>query len=77
MTSRVCPRCNSENVRVLATSPVSGHWIMYVCDVCIYSWRSTEPRSATDPLTYPPEFKIDPADIPALPAIPPVPPRRR
>ena len=48
MTSRVCPRCKSENVRVLATSPVSGRWIMYVCDVCIYSWRSTEPRSATD-----------------------------
>ncbi|GAA4507617.1 hypothetical protein GCM10023191_066270 [Actinoallomurus oryzae] len=50
---------------------------MYVCNTCIYSWRSTEPRSATDPLAYPAEFKIDPVDIPSIPAIPAVPPRRR
>jgi hypothetical protein len=50
---------------------------MYVCDTCIYSWRSTEPDQATDPATYPAAFKIDPAEIPTMAAIPPVPPRRQ
>ncbi|MFE5402971.1 non-oxidative hydroxyarylic acid decarboxylases subunit D [Streptomyces sp. NPDC056580] len=73
----VCPRCDTDTVRVLTTSPVPDRWVMYVCSTCIYSWRSTEPTQATDPATYPAAFKIDPADIPALAAIPPVPPRRQ
>ncbi|MCW2904349.1 MAG: hypothetical protein JWO67_6614 [Streptosporangiaceae bacterium] len=73
----ICPRCDSQNIRLLTISPVPGRWEMYVCGTCIYSWRSTEPDSATDPLTYPAEFKIDPAEIPTLPAIPSIPPRRR
>jgi hypothetical protein len=77
VNTSICPRCDTENVRVLTTSPVAGEWTMYVCMTCVYSWRSTEPPSATDPLTYPAEFKIDPAEIPAIPAIPTVPPRRR
>ncbi|RCG30856.1 hypothetical protein DQ384_12850 [Sphaerisporangium album] len=72
----VCPRCDAENVRVLTTSPVPGRWTMHVCDTCVYSWRSTEPSSVTDPPAYPPEFKIDPAEIPHLPATPAVPRRR-
>jgi vanillate/4-hydroxybenzoate decarboxylase subunit D len=75
--STICPRCDAENVRVLTTSPIPGRWTMYVCNTCIYSWRSTEARSATDPLAYPAEFKLDPRDIPSIPAIPTVPPRRR
>jgi hypothetical protein len=77
VNTSICPRCDAENVRVLTTSPVPGGWTMYVCVTCVYSWRSTEPASATDPLTYPAEFKINPAEIPAIPAIPAVPPRRR
>ncbi len=77
VNSTICPRCDAENVRVLTTSPVPGRWTMYVCDICVYGWRSTEPPSATDPLGYPAEFKIDPAEIAALPAIPAVPSRRR
>ncbi|TJZ94357.1 hypothetical protein FCI23_53965 [Actinacidiphila oryziradicis] len=72
----ICPRCDAENVRVLTTSPVPGRWIMYVCDTCVYTRRSTEPSYATDPATYPAAFKIDPAEIPTMAAIPPVPPRR-
>lgn len=72
-----CPRCDSATVRVLTTSPVPGRWVMYVCGTCVYSWRSTEPATTTDPRVYPAEFKIDPAEIPLMPAIPAVPPPRR
>jgi hypothetical protein len=77
VNTTICPRCDVQNIRVLTTSPVPGRWTMYVCDTCVYSWRSTEPSSVTDPATYPAEFKIDPAEIPGLPPIPPIPPRRR
>jgi hypothetical protein len=77
VNSSICPRCDCDNVRVLAASPVSGRWTMYICNICIYSWRSTEPRVVTDPLTYPRQFKINPAEIPEISAIPTVPPRRR
>lgn len=72
----VCPRCDATSVRVMTTSPVPGRWVMYVCDTCFYSWRSTEPAYATDPAGYPAAFKIDPDSIPGMEAIPPVPPRR-
>ena len=38
----ICPRCDSENIRVMVKSPVGDVWEMYVCDTCLYSWRSTE-----------------------------------
>jgi hypothetical protein len=76
VNSTVCPRCAAENVRILTTSPVPGRWEMYVCDTCVYSWRSTEPAYATDPAAYPAEFKIDIAEIATMAAIPTVPPRR-
>jgi vanillate/4-hydroxybenzoate decarboxylase subunit D len=72
----VCPRCDATGTRVLTTSPVAGRWVMYGCDICFYSWRSTEPAYATDPARYPAAFRIDPAEIATMPAIPPVPPRR-
>jgi hypothetical protein len=74
--SDVCPRCDQRDVRVLTTSPVPGVWTMYSCDVCFYSWRSTEPAYATDPATYPAIFKVDPATIPQMPDVPTVPRRR-
>jgi hypothetical protein len=49
---------------------------MYLCAICFYSWRSTEPEYATDPATYPPEFKIDPREIPEMPVVPSLPHRR-
>jgi hypothetical protein len=61
---------------VLTVSPVLGRWVLYVCDTCFYTWRSTEPSYATDPASYPAAFKIDATEIPHMAAIPPVPPRR-
>jgi hypothetical protein len=49
---------------------------MYVCDTCFYSYRSTEGCTATDPVVYPKEWKVDPAEIPGMLAMPPVPQRR-
>jgi transposase-like protein len=72
----VCPRCEESTVRVMTTSPVPGKWTMYVCDTCFYSYRSTEKASATEPASFPQDWKVDPADIPSMPAMPPVPQRR-
>lgn len=63
-----CPRCDSEKTRVMTKSPVGGAWEMYVCDVCSYSWRSTE-----DPKVLP-KFKLTEEKINGLGTIPPVPP---
>jgi vanillate/4-hydroxybenzoate decarboxylase subunit D len=75
-TPQRCPRCDERRVRVLTTSPVARAWTMYTCDVCFYSWRSTEPPSVTDPATYPAAFKIIAAEIPDMPVVPTIPPRR-
>jgi hypothetical protein len=71
-----CPRCDTHEVRLLTESPVPGRWFMYLCGVCFYSWRSTEPEYATNPATYPAAFKIDPKEIPNMPVVPSLPQRR-
>lgn len=63
-----CPRCGSEEVRVMVKSPVGDVWEVYVCDTCYYSWRSTEKIDVHD------TFKLKPEDIPGLQHIPPIPP---
>ncbi|SDQ15827.1 MULTISPECIES: non-oxidative hydroxyarylic acid decarboxylases subunit D [Actinopolyspora] len=72
----LCPRCDATGVRVLTRSPVPGAWTMFSCTTCLYSWRSTEPAQATTASTYPPEFKINPADIDSMPVVPAVPERK-
>ena len=37
-----CPRCDSDKIKVIATSPVGKVWEVYECMDCYYSWRSTE-----------------------------------
>ena len=37
-----CPRCDSETIKTISTSPVPGVWEYYGCTTCQYSWRSTE-----------------------------------
>lgn len=64
----LCPRCDTENVVVMAKSPVGDVWEMYLCETCFYSWRSTE-TPVVDPL-----FKLTPEKIAGLGIIPPVPP---
>ena len=70
-----CPRCGSDETRVVARSPVEGVWRMFLCSTCFYSWRSTEPAYATTPEGIAPGFRIDPATLPlgkVMPAVPPL-----
>lgn len=70
----ICPRCDTDKVELLVTSPVGNVWEMYVCNTCTYSWRSTETPDKTDPKLYSSKFKIKPESIPNMLVIPPVPP---
>lgn len=63
-----CPRCDSEQIRVMATAPVDNAWEVYVCDKCCYSWRSTECINVID------KFKLDDEKIKNMQMIPPIPP---
>ncbi|MBI2854465.1 MAG: vanillic acid non-oxidative decarboxylation protein [Chloroflexi bacterium] len=40
-----CPRCDSNKIRKIADSPVSGKWEVYGCNDCNYVWRSSEDLS--------------------------------
>lgn len=60
-----CPRCRAGAVRQVAASPVPGRWVMRSCQACWYAWRSTEPRAAIDPGSYPESFRLDPDEITA------------
>ena len=63
-----CPRCDSENVRIMTKAPVEDAWEIYVCDKCCYSCRSTEKIRIHE------KFKLDDEKIRAMQVIPPVPP---
>lgn len=63
-----CPRCGSDKIRVMVKSPVGDAWEVYVCENCVYSWRSTENPDIHE------KFKLNPEEIPELQVIPPVPP---
>ena len=63
-----CPRCDSETIKTISTSPVPDVWEYYGCTTCQYSWRSTE-----HPVVHG-RFKIKPEDIDKLPILPPIPP---
>lgn len=63
-----CPRCEHESISTIAKSPIEGAWEIYQCDLCFYSWRSTEDPHVDD------VFKLTPEEIENLQVIPPVPP---
>jgi vanillate/4-hydroxybenzoate decarboxylase subunit D len=71
----ICPRCRTA-ASTLSTSPVPGRWTVYGCPVCLFSWRSTEPPTVTDPDRYPSNFRIDAQAVPTFTAVPAVPARR-
>lgn len=52
----------------MVKSPVGDVWEVYVCEECLYSWRSTEEVHVLD------KFKLDPEKIKHLGVIPPIPP---
>ncbi|QCH13666.1 hypothetical protein CB0101_00820 [Synechococcus sp. CB0101] len=69
-----CPRCNCKTTEVQFRSPVQGAWELYRCTTCMFTWRSTEPASMTNPELYDPVFKIDPNDLSSFPVMPAIPP---
>ena len=71
-----CPRCRSAKTRVVADSPVEGAWRMFLCPVCFYSWRSTEPDYATTAAGIAPGFRIDSATLDQGKVMPTIPPLR-
>jgi hypothetical protein len=71
-TAPICPRCESSPTKIRFESPVAGVWTLYGCDDCLFTWRSTEPETITDPKLYPARFKVKLEklkDIPVMPAI--------
>jgi hypothetical protein len=52
----------------MTKSPVGNAWEVYVCDKCIYSWRSTEEIKISS------TFRLDDKKIAEMGEIPPVPP---
>ena len=70
----ICPRCESATTEVQFKSPVEGAWELYRCTTCLFAWRSTEPKTITDPKLYPQKFKFKPEDMPGFPVMPSIPP---
>jgi len=68
-----CPRCEAARVERLATSPVPGVWDVLQCQVCLYTWRTTEPVRRTSRHAYPEEFRMTPADIDGAHDVPAIP----
>ncbi|MBM7645453.1 transposase-like protein [Scopulibacillus daqui] len=73
---KTCPRCESKKTETVSQSPVKGAWEVYLCPVCMFTWRSSEPESITNPEKYNKAFKVDPQDIPHAAKVPPVPEKR-
>lgn len=69
-----CPRCNSEKVDIMVKAPVDDAWEVYLCDTCIFTWRSTEGPNITDPDQYDKRFKLNPEEFDKIDQIPPIPP---
>ena len=72
----MCPRCGHEVLAKLADSPVPGVWEVHQCQLCLYTWRNTEPARRTRRELYPEEFRMTRADIDNAPEVPAVPPLR-
>ncbi|MFS2170494.1 non-oxidative hydroxyarylic acid decarboxylases subunit D [Priestia megaterium] len=70
-----CPRCEAKQANLVSKSPVEGAWEIYLCSVCLFTWRSSEPETITSPEKYPRPFKVNPKDVPLATHVPPVPPR--
>ncbi|WP_265442932.1 non-oxidative hydroxyarylic acid decarboxylases subunit D [Flexivirga meconopsidis] len=72
-----CPRCPDGTATVATVSPSGNIWTVYMCRVCHFSWRSTEPKRRTESALYPEAFRLTAADMAAAPDVPAVPPLRR
>jgi hypothetical protein len=75
VSGKICPRCRHEKISLLCKSPVGDVWEMYLCNLCNYSWRSTEIEAIQNPDLYNPKFQLTEEQIDNLMVLPPVPPR--
>lgn len=64
----ICPRCECEQVREMVKAPVGDAWVVYVCEKCCFSWRSTETIHVLE------KFKLNDEKIKNMQMIPPIPP---
>ncbi|NYH80972.1 hypothetical protein FHR84_004345 [Actinopolyspora biskrensis] len=69
----MCPRCADENVSELTASPVPGVWKVLRCDLCLYTWRTSEPARRSTREAYPERFRMSRADIDNAPQVPAIP----
>ncbi|MBA5850174.1 vanillic acid non-oxidative decarboxylation protein [Clostridium sp. cel8] len=69
----ICPRCDSENVKLMTKAPKDNAWEVYICEDCYFSWRSTEDEYIKDPNKYDKRFKINREKIQSLQVMPPIP----
>ena len=72
----ICPRSDTDGVKVIFKSPVEGEWVIYQ-GRCGYMWRSTEPDYITDPDKFDPKFKVKLEDMDKFPMMPAIPPLRK
>ena len=63
-----CPRCDHDDIKVIAKSPEGDVWEIYCCQKCFYSWRSTENITIID------RFKLNDEKIKNMQVVPPIPP---
>ncbi|MCP4180253.1 MAG: UbiD family decarboxylase [bacterium] len=70
---KICPRCDKKNISLLSNSPIRDKWKMYLCNDCLYSWRSTEIEELKNPELYSKKFKLTKEIIENLMEVPPLP----
>ncbi|TPV23636.1 non-oxidative hydroxyarylic acid decarboxylases subunit D [Pantoea anthophila] len=70
----LCPRCTDPNISIMAVSPVKNVWTVFQCQLCLYTWRDTEPVRRTEREHYPEAFRMSRENITNAPEVPSVPP---
>lgn len=67
-----CPRCNSPKIELMTRSKTAD-WQVYVCQACLYCWRTSESASFTHHEFYDKRFALTAEQIAAFTDFPPVP----
>jgi protein-arginine kinase activator protein McsA len=67
----ICPRCDSDQVKIVTKSPVGDVWEVYICESCWFSWRSTEKVEVQE------DFRLNEEKLRDMQVIPPVPPLKK
>jgi hypothetical protein len=67
-----CPRCNSPKTELMTRSK-TANWQVYVCQACLYGWRTSEPAPFTHHELYDKRFALTAEQITAFTDFPPIP----